>query len=46
MDLLVNLFSFQDKKDIPWWLGLSYKGIAVYDKSDKKEPRKVCSNLV
>ena len=32
---------FQDKKDIPWWLGISYKGIGVYDKNDKNVPRKV-----
>ena len=35
---------FQDKKDHPWWLGLSYKGIAVYDKTDKTTPRKVNNN--
>ena len=37
----VGFFSFQDKKDIPWWLGISYKGIGVYDKNDKNVPRKV-----
>ena len=38
---VVGFFSFQDKKDIPWWLGISYKGIGVYDKNDKNVPRKV-----
>lgn len=34
-------YVFQDKKDIPWWLGISNKGIGVYDKQDKNEPRRV-----
>jgi len=33
----------QDKSGIPWWLGISYKGIAVYDHSDRKTPRRVRS---
>ena len=37
----IHYYEVKDKKDIPWWLGLSYKGIAVYDKTDKKEPRKI-----
>lgn len=36
-----HYYEVKDKKDIPWWLGLSHKGIAVYDKADKKEPRKI-----
>lgn len=32
---------FQDKQGIPWWLGLSYKGIFQYDHQDKVKPRKV-----
>ncbi|XP_078679104.1 FERM domain-containing protein 4A-like isoform X15 [Branchiostoma floridae x Branchiostoma belcheri] len=32
---------YQDKGGIPWWLGLSYKGIAQYDHSDKLTPRKI-----
>lgn len=32
---------FQDKQGIPWWLGLSYKGIFQYDYQDKVKPRKV-----
>lgn len=34
-------FVFQDKQGIPWWLGLSYKGIFQYDHQDKVKPRKV-----
>lgn len=34
-------FLFQDKQGIPWWLGLSYKGIFQYDYHDKVKPRKV-----
>jgi len=32
----------QDKAGLPWWLGLSVKGITVYDHNDRKTPRKVC----
>lgn len=32
---------FQDKQGIPWWLGISYKGIGQYDLQDKVKPRKV-----
>lgn len=31
----------QDKQGIPWWLGISYKGIGQYDLQDKVKPRKV-----
>ena len=31
----------QDKAGLPWWLGLSVKGITVYDHNDRKTPRKV-----
>lgn len=37
---LTHLLS-QDKQGIPWWLGLSYKGIFQYDYQDKVKPRKV-----
>uniref|UniRef100_A0A3B4DJ18 FERM domain-containing protein n=1 Tax=Pygocentrus nattereri TaxID=42514 RepID=A0A3B4DJ18_PYGNA len=30
-----------DKQGIPWWLGISYKGIAQYDQQDKLKPRKI-----
>ena len=29
---------------MPWWLGLSPKGIGVYDHGDKIKPRKVIVN--
>ena len=32
---------FQDKQGLPWWLGISYKGIGQYDLQDKVKPRKV-----
>uniref|UniRef100_A0A3B3VPU6 FERM domain containing 4A n=1 Tax=Poecilia latipinna TaxID=48699 RepID=A0A3B3VPU6_9TELE len=32
---------YADKQGIPWWLGLSYKGIFQYDYQDKVKPRKV-----
>ena len=32
---------WQDKQGIPWWLGISYKGIGQYDLQDKLKPRKV-----
>lgn len=31
----------QDKQELPWWLGVSYKGIGQYDQQDKLKPRKV-----
>lgn len=31
----------QDKQGMPWWLGISYKGIGQYDLQDKLKPRKV-----
>ncbi len=31
----------QDKAGIPWWLGLSFKGISQYDYNDKRTPRRV-----
>ncbi|KAM8830432.1 FERM domain-containing protein 4B isoform 2-T3 [Synchiropus picturatus] len=31
----------QDKQGIPWWLGISYKGISQYDLQDKLKPRKL-----
>ena len=31
----------QDKQNIPWWMGMSPKGVGVYDHSDKTKPRKV-----
>ncbi|XP_078596145.1 FERM domain-containing protein 4A-like isoform X19 [Branchiostoma floridae x Branchiostoma japonicum] len=37
----VHYYEVKDKGGIPWWLGLSYKGIAQYDHSDKLTPRKI-----
>ncbi|RXM97465.1 FERM domain-containing protein 4A [Acipenser ruthenus] len=37
----VHYYAVKDKQGIPWWLGLSYKGIFQYDHHDKVKPRKV-----
>nr|XP_023671798.1 FERM domain-containing protein 4A-like isoform X4 [Paramormyrops kingsleyae] len=37
----VHYYAVKDKQGIPWWLGLSYKGIFLYDYQDKVKPRKV-----
>lgn len=37
----VHYYEVKDKNNIPWWLGLSPKGIGVYDHGDKIKPRKV-----
>uniref|UniRef100_A0AAZ3R8M5 FERM domain-containing protein n=1 Tax=Oncorhynchus tshawytscha TaxID=74940 RepID=A0AAZ3R8M5_ONCTS len=37
----VHYYTVKDKQGIPWWLGLSYKGIFQYDYQDKVKPRKV-----
>ncbi len=31
---------------MPWWLGLSYKGISQYDFNDKKTPRRVWTRIL
>ncbi|KAK2105337.1 hypothetical protein P7K49_014851 [Saguinus oedipus] len=36
----VHYYAVKDKQGIPWWLGLSYKGIFQYDYQDKVKPRK------
>lgn len=38
---IICTFFWQDKQGIPWWLGISYKGIGQYDLQDKLKPRKV-----
>ena len=38
------VFPLQDKTNMPWWLGLSPKGIGLYDHGDKIKPRKVILN--
>ncbi|XP_036016101.1 FERM domain-containing protein 4A isoform X5 [Mus musculus] len=37
----VHYYAVKDKQGIPWWLGLSYKGIFQYDYHDKVKPRKI-----
>ncbi|XP_038066838.1 FERM domain-containing protein 4A-like isoform X3 [Patiria miniata] len=37
----VHFYELKDKTGIPWWLGLSYKGIGQYDIKDRLTPRKV-----
>uniref|UniRef100_A0AAV2LZT4 FERM domain-containing protein n=1 Tax=Knipowitschia caucasica TaxID=637954 RepID=A0AAV2LZT4_KNICA len=36
----VHYYEVKDKQGIPWWLGISYKGIGQYDQQDKLKPRK------
>ncbi|KAI4878233.1 hypothetical protein NFI96_016272 [Prochilodus magdalenae] len=36
----VHYYEVKDKQGLPWWLGISYKGIAQYDQQDKLKPRK------
>ncbi|XP_067316284.1 FERM domain-containing protein 4B isoform X2 [Pseudorasbora parva] len=37
----VHYYKVKDKQGIPWWLGISYKGIGQYDLQDKLKPRKL-----
>nr|XP_019951459.1 PREDICTED: FERM domain-containing protein 4B-like isoform X4 [Paralichthys olivaceus] len=37
----VHYYEVKDKQGIPWWLGLSYKGIGQYDLQDRLKPRKL-----
>ncbi|TSM36148.1 FERM domain-containing protein 4B [Bagarius yarrelli] len=37
----VHYYEVKDKQGIPWWLGISYKGIAQFDQQDKLRPRRV-----
>ncbi|KAL6034465.1 hypothetical protein STEG23_032437, partial [Scotinomys teguina] len=36
----VHYYAVKDKQGLPWWLGISYKGIGQYDLQDKVKPRK------
>ncbi|GBM78405.1 FERM domain-containing protein 4A, partial [Araneus ventricosus] len=36
-----HYYEVKDKSGIPWWLGISYKGICQYDLTDRKVPRKL-----
>lgn len=46
LSLSFSLSPSQDKQGIPWWLGLSYKGIFQYDYQDKVKPRKVSPSKI
>lgn len=37
----VHYYAVKDKQGLPWWLGISYKGIGQYDVQDKVKPRKL-----
>ncbi|XP_034023348.1 FERM domain-containing protein 4B [Thalassophryne amazonica] len=37
----VHYYPVKDKQGIPWWLGLSYKGIGQFDLQDRLKPRKL-----
>lgn len=37
----VHYYSVTDKRNTPWYLGISYKGIAQYDYSDRRHPRRI-----
>lgn len=37
----VHYYEVKDKSGLPWWLGLSYKGIGQYDQGDRVTPRNV-----
>uniref|UniRef100_A0A671MD45 FERM domain-containing protein 4B-like n=1 Tax=Sinocyclocheilus anshuiensis TaxID=1608454 RepID=A0A671MD45_9TELE len=37
----VHYYEVKDKQGLPWWLGISYKGIGQYDHQDKVKPRKL-----
>ncbi|XP_042535915.1 FERM domain-containing protein 4B isoform X1 [Dipodomys spectabilis] len=37
----VHYYAVKDKQELPWWLGISYKGIGQYDIQDKVKPRKL-----
>ncbi|XP_077540063.1 uncharacterized protein LOC144152608 isoform X3 [Haemaphysalis longicornis] len=36
----IHFYEVKDKGGIPWWVGLSCKGVSQYDHNDKKTPRK------
>ncbi|XP_049589709.1 FERM domain-containing protein 4B isoform X2 [Syngnathus scovelli] len=39
----VHYYPVKDKQGLPWWLGVSYKGVGQYDLQDKLKPRKLFS---
>lgn len=36
-----HYYEVRDRSNLPWYLGLSHRGIAQYDFLDKKKPRRV-----
>ncbi|XP_029843527.3 FERM domain-containing protein 4A isoform X2 [Ixodes scapularis] len=36
----IHFYEVKDKGGIPWWVGLSCRGVSQYDYTDKKIPRK------
>ena len=41
----VHFYEVKDKSNMSWYLGISFKGIAVYEYNDRKTPRKVLNVL-
>ncbi|XP_063608539.1 FERM domain-containing protein 4A-like isoform X4 [Penaeus indicus] len=37
----VHYYEVRDRSNLPWYLGISYRGIAQYDYLDKRKPRRV-----
>ncbi|XP_062871181.1 FERM domain-containing protein 4B [Trichomycterus rosablanca] len=37
----VHYYKVKDKQGMPWWLGISYRGIGQYDIQDKVKPRRL-----
>ncbi|XP_050412007.1 FERM domain-containing protein 4A isoform X3 [Patella vulgata] len=37
----IHCYEVKDKKGLPWWLGISPKGIYLFDKNDKSTPRRI-----
>ncbi|XP_065577310.1 FERM domain-containing protein 4A-like isoform X3 [Artemia franciscana] len=37
----VHFYEVKDKRNVPWWLGVSFKGIGQYDHTDRKRPRRI-----
>ena len=33
-------FELKDKSGVPWWMGISYRGLTIYDFNDLRIPRK------
>ena len=37
----IHYYEVKDKTNVSWFLGISFKGIALYDFNDRISPRKV-----